>query len=200
MSPPDDQWRPPEQQGPGRPPRPGGQPRPPARPKWMPWVIIALIVAILLFWKAAPGTGVERASIKYGDFLALVKQDKVDSINYDASNGKITGQFVKGFTQDGHSDFASQGQPNQLPDADIALLDQHQVSRNYKPRSTDWLATILVWVVPFALLGLIWWFIARRAQGQMGAVMNIGRWRAKVYHTDKRKTTFADVRRYAPLR
>jgi cell division protease FtsH len=166
----------------------------------MPWVIIALIVAILLFWKAAPGTGVQRASVKYGDFLALVKQDKIDSINYDASNGKITGQFVKGFTQDGHTDFATQGQPTQLPDADIALLDQHQVSRNYKPRSTDWLATILVWVVPFALLGLIWWFIARRAQGQMGAVMNIGRSRAKVYNTDKPKTTFSDVAGYGAVK
>src|SRR6478752_2762576 len=105
---PDDQWRPPEQQG--RTPRPGGQTKPPARPKWMPWVIIALIVAIFLFWQAAPGTGVARANVKYGEFLGLVKQDKVASINYDASNGKITGQFVKGFTQDGHSDFATQGQ------------------------------------------------------------------------------------------
>src|SRR5262249_24143567 len=144
--------------------------------------------------------GVERASVKYGDFLALVKQDKVDSINYDASNGKITGQFVKGFTQDGHSDFATQGQPNQLPDADIQLLDEHKVGRNYKANSTDWLATILVWVVPFALLGLIWWFIARRAQGQMGAVMNIGRSRAKVYNTDKPKTSFADVAGYGPVK
>ncbi|MGZ7023750.1 MAG: ATP-dependent metallopeptidase FtsH/Yme1/Tma family protein, partial [Ilumatobacteraceae bacterium] len=121
-------------------------------------MIIGLIVAIFLFWQAAPGTGVARANVKYGEFLDLVKQDKVASINYDASNGKITGQFVKGFTQDGHSDFATLGQENQLPDADIATLNEHNVARNYKPRSTDWLATILVWVVPFALLGLIWWF------------------------------------------
>ena len=52
------------------------------------------------------------------------------------------------------------------------------------------------------MLGLIgaWWFIARRAQGQMGAVMNIGRSRAKVYNTDKPKTTFADVAGYGAVK
>src|SRR5438034_411961 len=87
-------------------------------------------------YRPEPSTGVDRASVKYGDFLSLVKEGKVDSISYDASNGKITGQFVKAFTQDGHSEFSTQGQENQLPDADINTLNQHNVSRNYKPRST----------------------------------------------------------------
>src|SRR6478609_8638898 len=136
---PDDQWRPPEQ--PGRTPRPGGQTKPPARPRWMPWVIIALIVAIFLFWQAAPSTGVTRSKILYSEFMTLVRQDKVEQIKYDSSNGKITGQFVKGFTKDGHSEFATQGQENTLPDADIKTMDDHNVGRNYSPRSTDWLAT-----------------------------------------------------------
>ena len=42
--------------------------------------------------------------------------------------------------------------------------------------------------------------MSRRAQGQMGAVMNIGRSRAKVYATDKPKTTFADVAGYGPVK
>ena len=57
MSPsPEDQWRPPEP--PGRPPRPGGGPggpaRPPtSRPRWLPWVLIGLILAAT----ALSGTG-----------------------------------------------------------------------------------------------------------------------------------------------
>ena len=42
--------------------------------------------------------------------------------------------------------------------------------------------------------------MSRRAQGQMGAVMNIGRSRAKVYNTEKPKTTFADVAGYGPVK
>src|SRR5438128_1925601 len=53
--------------------------------------------------------------------------------------------------------------------------------------------------MPF-LIGALWWFIARRAQGQMGAVMNIGRSRAKIYSTDKPKTRFADVAGYGAVK
>ena len=49
------------------------------------------------------------------------------------------------------------------------------------------------------LVGFFIW-MSRRAQGQMGAVMNIGRSRAKVYATDKPKTTFADVAGYGPVK
>ncbi|HYL52292.1 MAG TPA: ATP-dependent zinc metalloprotease FtsH [Acidimicrobiia bacterium] len=201
MSPPEDQWRPPEQ--PGRPPRTGGggtPGRPSSRPRWMPWVIIGLIVAVFLFWQAAPSSTPQRAKVDYGTFLQDVREKKVASIKYDASSGKIVGQFAPGVTVDGKSEFTAQGPEGGLPDEDIKLLNQYNVQRNYKPRSTDWLATVLVWVVPFALLGLIWWFIARRAQGQMGAVMNIGRSRAKVYNTDKPKTTFADVAGYGAVK
>ncbi|HUI47160.1 MAG TPA: ATP-dependent zinc metalloprotease FtsH [Acidimicrobiia bacterium] len=201
MSPgPEDQWRPPEP--PGRPPRPGqsGPLRTGNRPKWMPWLIIGLIVAVFLIWRAAPTSTPAQAKLDYGDFLTLVGQDHVSSIKYDASSGKITGEFTKGFTKDGKTDFVTQGQINQLPDADIALLNAHHVARNYKPRSSDILGTLLIYLLPLLLIGAVWFFIARRAQGQMGAVMNIGRSRAKVYNTDKPKTTFADVAGYGAVK
>ena len=96
MSPgPEDQWRPPEPP-PGRSPRPGspgGPIRSGNRPKWMPWVVIGLIVAIFLVWKAAPTSSTPQAKLDYGTFLTLVGQDHVSSIKYDASSGKITGAF-----------------------------------------------------------------------------------------------------------
>jgi cell division protease FtsH len=170
------------------------------RPKWLPWVIVGLIVAIIFVWRAAPPSGPAQAKLDYGDFLTLVKQDKVDSIKYDASSGKVTGAFVAGFTKDSKKEFTTQGQLNQLPDHDIQLLSDHGVSRNYKPRSNDIFGTLLVYLLPLVLIGGIWFFIARRAQGQMGAVMNIGRSRAKVYNTDKPKTTFADVAGYGAVK
>src|SRR6185503_19002648 len=50
------------------------------------------------------------------------------------------------------------------------------------------------------LLILFFIWLSRRAQGQMGAVMNIGRSRAKVYNTEKPKTTFADVAGYTGVK
>jgi cell division protease FtsH len=204
MSPgPEDQWRPPEPPRPPRqgPPGSGGPGRPPTpRPRWVPWIVVGLLIAVILVWQAAPGSTPARTQVDYSTFLQDVTANKVESIKYDASSGKITGQFVKGFTEKGNSEFTTQGQPGALPDADIATMQQHHVDRNYKPRSTNWFGTVLVWVLPLLLFGAIWWFIARRAQGQMGAVMNIGRSRAKVYNTDKPKTTFADVAGYGPVK
>ena len=170
------------------------------RPKWMPWVVIGLIVAIIFVWKAAPTSATPQEKLQYGDFLTLVKQDHVASIKYESSSGKITGAFKDGFEKNGHKEFSSQGPQITLPDADINTLNEHGVSRNYKPRSSDILGTLVVYLLPLVLIGGIWFFIARRAQGQMGAVMNIGRSRAKVYNTDKPKTTFADVAGYGAVK
>src|SRR6202042_3451706 len=46
----------------------------------------------------------------------------------------------------------------------------------------------------FFIILIVW--MARRAQGQMGGIMSIGRSRAKVYTTERPRTTFADVAGY----
>ncbi len=164
----------------------------------MAWVIVALVVAIFLIWQASPTTTPDRVAIPYGEMMAQVNAKNVTKITYDTSSGKITGTFKTPYKD--KTAFSSQGPEQKPPDIDLTAMQNAGVQVNYKGRSTDWFATVLVWVVPFALLGLIWWFIARRAQGQMGAVMNIGRSRAKVYSTDKPKTTFADVAGYGAVK
>ena len=125
MSPsPEDQWRPPEP--PGRPPRtpgggggPGSPARPPVRPRWMPWVILGLVLAIFLVWRAAPGTTQPSATLDYGSFLTNVSQGHVKSIKYDGTSGKITGQFSDTFNIDGKKTFTTQGPIGAMPDAVI---------------------------------------------------------------------------------
>lgn len=195
MSPgPEDQWRPPEP--PGRPPRPPMAPNNPARSRWTPWILLGVLAIGWLVWQAAPGGDAQRADLDYSEFLTSVRREHVDEIKYDQSNGHITGRFTKGDEVDGKAEFATDAQPGGLPDADIALLDEHGVGRNYKPPSSDILGTILVYVLPFVLIIGFFVWMSRRAQGQMGAVMNIGRSRAKVYSTEKPKTSFADVAGY----
>lgn len=191
MSRPEDQWRPPE--SPNRPPRPGA-PRPSPRPRWLPWVLVAALFTGFLVWNAAPGGDGQRLDIEYSDFLTHVEDGRVAQIRYDPESGKITGEF-KGDGVDGKREFETQGPSGSLPDADVALLDQKGVGRNYKPASSDWWGTI-IFFLPVVLIIAFFIWMSRRAQGQMGAVMNIGRSRAKVYATDKPKTTFADVAGY----
>ena len=203
MSRPEEQWRPPEP--PNRPPRPGGPggngaPKPSSRPRWLPWIIVAVLVTLVLVWQAAPGGGGSQAEVDYSRFLDLVKQEHVSEINYESSSGKITGRFNGDFEVDGQKEFTTQGQPDGLPDQDVATLTEHNVGRNYKPAPSNWLSSFLIYLLPFVLLVGFFVWMSRRAQGQMGAVMNIGRSRAKVYASDKPKTTFADVAGYGPVK
>ncbi len=65
------------------------------------------------------------------------------------------------------------------------------------PATTNPLLGILLeWVLPFAILGGIFFYISRKAQGQMGSIMSIGRSKAKLYSTERPSTTFDDVAGY----
>jgi cell division protease FtsH len=169
----------------------------------MPYVLVGLVVAVVLFWKVAPGTSPARSNLTYSEFTTKVKAGEVAAIKYDQSNGKITGKFSADFNSpDGHKEFTTQGpiSATGLPATDLALLAKHNVALDYKPKSSDWFGAFLIYFLPIILIIGFFIWMSRRAQGQMGAVMNIGRSRAKVYNTDKPKTTFADVAGYGPVK
>jgi cell division protease FtsH len=74
------------------------------------------------------------------------------------------------------------------------------VKRDYTPPNSNIVGSLIVWLLPIALLFGFWWWMGRRAQGQMAGIMSIGRSRAKVYTTEKPKTTFADVAGYSGVK
>ena len=87
--------------------------------------------------------------------------------------------------------------PARIPDQDIALLREKGVTEDYHPPSSNLIGTVdRCGSCPSACSILFWWWMGRRAQGQMGGIMSIGRSKAKVYTTEKPKTTFADVAGY----
>jgi cell division protease FtsH len=200
-------WRPPEPPSGNRTPRPSGSggpgtpPRTPTpRSRWLPWLLVGLVVTALLVWQANPGTGADRVKLEYSEFLELAQKNAISRATYDQSNGKITGDFEEGHDQDGKSAFEAQGPLDALPDEDIALLRDAGVEIDYKPRPSDFLGNLLYFLLPILLLIAFFVWLSRRQAGQMGAVMNIGRSRAKVYNTEKPKTTFADVAGYSPVK
>jgi cell division protease FtsH len=166
----------------------------------MPWIVLAVLFTAFLVWRAAPGADAGAVELDYSEFLELVREERVAEIKYESSSGKITGEFRGDFQQEGKSEFTTQGQPDGLPEADVELLTENDVGRNYRPRPSDWFGSFLIYFLPILLLIGFFVWMSRRAQGQMGAVMNIGRSRAKVYATDKPKTTFADVAGYSSVK
>ena len=59
--------------------------------------------------------------------------------------------------------------------------------------NTPWYLQLLGTLIPFVLIGVIFWFLMAGAQGGNSRVMNFGKSRAKLVNKDTPKVTFADV-------
>ena len=59
--------------------------------------------------------------------------------------------------------------------------------------TSNWLATILSWIIPVALFFLVWSYLMKRTGGGGAGLMQIGKSKAKVYIEKKTGVTFADV-------
>ena len=54
----------------------------------------------------------------------------------------------------------------------------------------------LILLLPFLILGYLWWRLSKGAAGRMQGALGVGRSKAKVFDEERPKTTFADVAGY----
>src|SRR5215211_961789 len=172
---------------PSGPPRGAGGKGEQRFPKWAIWVLIGLVIGVLAISSmASRGSGTE---ISYSEFMDQVSQDKVASITFDNTTGRISGEYKDGtnFRTTGYLEF---------PEEDLQTLHEHNVDIKPKTPQSSLLGSILPFLLPFGLLIVFFWWMQRRAAGQMGNIMSIGRSRAKTYSTERPSTTFEDVAGY----
>ncbi len=128
-------------------------------------------------------------SITYSEFLTDVRQRQVQTAVYNNTNGRITGTM-----QDGTKYTTTALNP--LPDADVALIQDSGVQFEATTPESSWLGSLIPLLLPVILIIGFFAWMQKRASGQMGNVMSIGRSRAKTYNADKPSTTFADIAGY----
>lgn len=166
--------------------KPGADGKPPM-PKWAIWAIIAAVV-VLAFGSqfVSPSTG---EKLSYTEFLVQVQEGNVKSVTINNATNVISGSLTNG------GKFTTTGAV-QLSDADETMLKQNGVDYNFKTPQPNWLTSLLPIVLPFLfVIGFFVW-MQRRAMGQAGSIMSVGRSKAKTYQADKPSTTFADVAGY----
>jgi cell division protease FtsH len=200
--------RPPSDMPPGR--RPSGGPerrpgeRPPAAnppPSWarmLPWLLILALVGVFALTNVFSGGSSSAKSLTYTQFLQSVDRGDVKKVTFNKSNGDITGTFSNSVS--GTKSFTSSGPTNDLQASTVKELQTKGVDFQYTQTSSNLFLSLLPLLLPVLLLIGFFVWMARRQQGQMGAVMNIGRSRAKVYATEKPKTTFGDVAGYGAVK
>ena len=156
-------------------------------PRWAIWAIIAVVVALAFGAQfLSPSTG-ER--LTYTEFLAQVRNGDVKSVTINNATNTISGTLSDG------GKFSTTGAVT-LSDADEQLLKQMGVDYDYKTPQANWFTSLVPIVLPFLFVIAFFMWMQRRAMGQQGNIMSIGRSKAKAYQADKPSTTFADVAGY----
>jgi cell division protease FtsH len=179
------------QQRPGE--RPGGQGdglrRPGNWPRWSIWVIAGVILMALLLPGLWPDE--EGQKITYTEFMTQVREGNVESVVVNNSTNTITG------TLDDGTEFSTTGGGDRsLSEADEQVLRDENVDIEFRTPGNNWFLSIAGLLLPVLLIIGFFVWMQRRAAGQMGNVMSIGRSRAKAYTTDKPSTTFSDIAGY----
>ncbi|TVR26182.1 MAG: ATP-dependent metallopeptidase FtsH/Yme1/Tma family protein [Ilumatobacter sp.] len=167
----------------------GGEPAKRGMPRWIIWVLAGLLLATILVPSLLPSDDGE--SISYTEFIAEVDAGRVESVVINNGNGEIRGEFT-----DGSSFNTTGGGDRGVSEADEALLDARGVEKEFTAPSSNWFVGVLGLMLPVMLIIGFFVWLQRRAQGQMGGVMNVGKSKAKAYDTDKPSTTFSDIAGY----
>ncbi|WP_020402367.1 ATP-dependent zinc metalloprotease FtsH [Gracilimonas tropica] len=177
----------------------------PKFPTWSIFVLFfVLLLAQILFFPAETGN-----RIKYSEFLNYVENGYVTEITITngvdvtgiysdkaieegivtpPQDGGSSNPFTTGETQD-YKKFKT----TMLRDDDIRpVLDANSVEYDVRIEE-DWFSGIFIWLIPLAILIVIWIFIFRKMNpGQQ--VLNIGKNKASLYDQQKEtKVTFEDV-------
>ncbi|MHB1509261.1 MAG: ATP-dependent zinc metalloprotease FtsH [Acidimicrobiales bacterium] len=174
--------------------RPSGQGRPgtgssgPDQP-WR-WLIALGAVVVLVLLVTSVMHGSTAKPLRYSEFVNDVNHNLVASVNYDNTNAGITGELRNG------TSFSTTGPGQGMPTSLVNTLHADNAELTFSSPSTGILQSLIVWVLPLVLLVAFFLWMSRRAQGQMSGIMSIGRSRAKVYTTERPRTTFNDVAGY----
>jgi cell division protease FtsH len=157
-----------------------------------PFVWIFVAVTVLLIGSSLVNTsGVKQVDTQVG--LAMIADGKADTvkvldgdqrvdvtlINEDAKYGKKVQFFY----------VAARG--GQV----VETVANAQIANGYNDEvpNTPWYLALLGSLIPFIIIGAIFWFLMSGMQGGNSKVMNFGKSRAKLVNKDTPKVTFADV-------
>jgi cell division protease FtsH len=166
--------------------KPGADGKPPM-PKWAIWAIVASVV-VLAFGSQLFATPTGN-KLTYTEFLEQVNNGDVEEVVINNSSNIISGTLQSG------TKFTTTGSVN-LSDADEQLLKEKGVDYSFKTPQANFFTSLLPIILPFAFVIAFFMWMQRRAMGQAGSIMSVGKSKAKAYQADKPSTTFSDIAGY----
>ena len=150
----------------------------------MAYLLLILVLVFLFFRFFAASPQVEQARLS--DVVAAIDRGDVKEAVLRDQDQKITGTY-----RDGRRFEAAytEGQGKDL----FNQLREKNVTTRVDPRGQSVLLTILIQLLPFAVLLLLFFFLMQQMQGGGNRVMSFGKSKARLVTKDQPKITFQDV-------
>lgn len=185
---------------------------PKINPYWIYGVIIVIFLSIQWFtmgggpvetnWKEVKTTMLPNNDIKK---IIVVNEKEAQIYLKETSYDKYAAKLNNGFTAPakiGPHYFFTIGSVDSfeknMQEAQANSTEENKIGVEYKTVH-NYLGELFNWILPFAIIILIWWFIFKRMSkgaggGGAGNIFNVGKSQAKVFDKDSRvSNTFKDV-------
>ncbi|MHB8416580.1 MAG: ATP-dependent zinc metalloprotease FtsH [Myxococcales bacterium] len=151
---------------------------------------LALLIAFQLFWPQKPPP----KAISYSDFFDLIDQGRVQetAVGADQLWGKVAP--AAGDAKKAAEEVTAKRLPGIDDPALLASLREKGVKISGKiEKSSPLVAFLLAWILPFAILFLLWSLFSRLAARASGP-LSVGKSQAKIHDlNEQNRVTFADV-------
>ncbi len=124
--------------------------------------------------------------IPYSRFLKMLKEDKIAEV-------AITANHIQGKMRvDGEAGRVKLFRTIRVDPEISDLLEDHHVEFKGEIES-NFIPTLLSWIVPMLLFFGVWFFLMKRMAGQQPGFMTLGKNKAKIYMEHEVNVTFNDV-------
>jgi cell division protease FtsH len=155
------------------------------------WVAVVLVtIGILAVVLSSMRSSSSATAQNYSSFLTALNSGQITEASVNKDNGHIT------YTNTSGQQFSVQGPAINDNAAQLKLYSDNIKNLKLTTNSTSSWAAIIPYLLYGAVIILLFVWLTRRAQGQMSGIMSIGRSKAKVYTTERPRTTFSDVAGY----
>ncbi|MEY4263026.1 MAG: hypothetical protein RLY88_734 [Actinomycetota bacterium] len=154
------------------------------------WIFVAVMV-LLVGSSMISGSGVKTVDTAYG--LNLIESGKAAKVVVLGTDQRVDVQLVVNDPKYGnHVQFyyvAARGPQVVEAIANAPIVEGY----NDDVQNTPWYLALLGTLLPFIIIGAIFWFLMAGMQGGNSKVMNFGKSRAKLVNKEQSTVTFADV-------
>ncbi len=187
-------------QTPTKPPSQQGQERS-STPKWAAWALFGVLILSMLAFFPSGSAGEE---VSYSQYIEWLEDSTIAKVDRNNATGEISFERSddSGITYITKGPITSYEDEQELLRNNVppASADNPDGGVNFETPTENALLQLLFFLLPVGLLIAFFVWMQRRAQGQMGGIMSVGRSKAKTYTTERPGTTFDDVAGYAGVK